>query len=884
MAEDDTQRKEIHRFSAMALGADDEVPPNVDANSGTPRNNRTSADNAFLNAFGGNTTSSSGSFRFASPGENSQNRSEAEKSNLNAAIALLSDCDPSVVDTSSSSRSKCPPDVTKGVVNSTKGNPQRIKPDDDIPMFCEKVEMHRPLFFGPIIPPRVLKEARSMLQEAIDDLQKDNPGVKPRLNQLPAAVRNVVGAIRVFGFGLDIMKETKDGGDDTEFKGSDLVSTYQPVWGHDERAKRVKLYMKDRPETIQRPSIVSRSFTAPATMSKKDLRRPKTGSGWASNGEEDVVPDKIVSENQLFSMWLRQDDESTNRSGDHSRSESQSSLHVVEDLDLPQPEVEEEMNTAGDGPGKEPAAKDEMELFSMWATQIDGGTFVSNKGGSFRPSDSITKRAIDSDDESLHEDEMKKQVGISDHLSKAIALLTADMDERGSSDLPMESTRVLSQQVPDDGSRLRPLSNFELTNGCAPLFAADDKALPDSADLGMHETREEQVRSNELKRSQETIERLVVPDVFGTVACPNPATRPDDNHSWNSRIALLRQNASKARTETLVSDSASIQTKRTVGSIESSDLGRARASPVQVRRKEPKTKRRQSRLRCGWFNNSKKLNRRQNKAAGKMLHVPPASILELGDTTLLTQLEPGPDILRKNNLPLSHLHAATPIEQSLPYLSDRPHGFRYLQIDTQAVGFPSLKGEIEPLFCSIAIYNVETISSLPGADPSPAPIPDLQRCAKVTEALYFDIVGDDIVARRCSSALWPYSTSQASADRLTGTRCGVFPLPSNLNVSNLYAVLVVRKVLFNERDLGPYLTPGLNAVDLEKLRLKAEKASCSHGRLLMPLAFGVAPLLQVFGTDNPSVATSRAVQIPLFQFNGEENQIIEHIMVMLYPR
>jgi len=54
----------------------------------------------------------------------------------------------------------------------------------------------------------------------------------------------------------------------------------------------------------------------------------------------------------------------------------------------------------------------------------------------------------------------------------------------------------------------------------------------------------------------------------------------------------------------------------------------------------------------------------------------------------------------------------------------------------------------------------------------------------------------------------------------------------------------------------------------------------------MPFAFGVAPLLQVFGADNPIVASSRAVQIPLFRFSAGqgERQIIDHIMVMLYPR
>ena len=47
--------------------------------------------------------------------------------------------------------------------------------------------------------------------------------------------------------------------------------------------------------------------------------------------------------------------------------------------------------------------------------------------------------------------------------------------------------------------------------------------------------------------------------------------------------------------------------------------------------------------------------------------------------------------------------------QTLPLLSDRPPSHRYLQIDTQAVAFPPVEEEVEPYFCSVAIYNVETV-------------------------------------------------------------------------------------------------------------------------------------------------------------------------------
>jgi hypothetical protein len=123
-------------------------------------------------------------------------------------------------------------------------------------------------------------------------------------------------------------------------------------------------------------------------------------------------------------------------------------------------------------------------------------------------------------------------------------------------------------------------------------------------------------------------------------------------------------------------------------------------------------------------------------------------------------------------------------------------------------------------------------------------------------------------------------------EQTQGTRCGVFPLPSNFNIVNLYAILVVHKVVSEEADLDPYLKEN-KAVgyDAEKLRAKAEKASARRGRFLVPFCFGVAPLIQVVGTDTPNVARSRAVQIPLFHLaTGQgDRPIIDHIMVMLNP-
>jgi hypothetical protein len=154
----------------------------------------------------------------------------------------------------------------------------------------------------------------------------------------------------------------------------------------------------------------------------------------------------------------------------------------------------------------------------------------------------------------------------------------------------------------------------------------------------------------------------------------------------------------------------------------------------------------------------------------------------------------------------------------------------------------------------------------------------------VTEALNFDMVGDEDVSQRCRAALWPYSMPEASDNDPHCCRCGVFPVPSNLNMSNLYVVLVVKKVFSEEKGVNLYLKPGETKVDVEVSRSRAERAALHFGRFLVPFAFGVAPLHQVFGADDPAITTSRAVQIPLFHFHGGEKTIIDHVMAMLYLR
>jgi hypothetical protein len=783
---------------------------------------------------------------------------------------------------------------------------QQQAADDNAPMFAEEVVMPRPLFFGAIVPPRVLRDGRKMVLQAMEELGLERYD-SVSLQELPDSVRNLVGALRTYGYGLDDLF-TDDLDDDNSHaprcRGDPCVSTYQPVWGESERADRIREYQR---HVIERPHPITRSSTAPprlmaAFASGKNCGSWDVGSSASSSlppnrasdgattsstslpkrSTRSTASDSLASANSQFSMWIREDDggsDEEDRSSEDSLVFKASASSDREDSPLDQQPLSEQ------------------ELFSRWARRSDEirhGTFqrlpVPGRGG-----DSSDRDSDDDDDDSVNYDELKKQVGISDHLSKAIASLADDDANQPPDFITLEETKSLLVMAPPADLRTRPPTNYELTNGCVPLFGYDDPPLPIEADLGVHETKEEVQRSNEQKRSQEIIEKLVAPNVFGCVACPNPALNPDDCHSWNSRSPTSQRALISGTYAT--SDMGTMSSlRRQGGSLDSIGVLSTTASVLQTKPKG-KVPGSVSRIRYGWWNiedktkndkprAGKALEANDTRDLDKPLVLPPVQ-RSYTARQVVTSLNPTPENLREANLPLSRMHAATSMAQTLPYLSDRPPSHRYLQIDTQAVGFRPLGAEIEPLFCSLAIYNVETVSG----DEShvTTAVPDLQRCGRVTEALSFDIVSDAEVSRRCSDSLWPYARDSRQLDdvsegRLQGTRCGVFPVPSNLSVSNLYAVLIVRKVLSDPGELDAYVKPGYSTSDLEKLRVRAEKSSRRYGKFLVPFAFGVAPLLQVFGADDRTSAASKAVQIPLFRLLGGERSIIDHIMVMLYPR
>lgn len=943
---------------------------------------------------------------------------------------------------------------------------------EDQPMYSEEVKMPRPLFFGPIVPPRVLNEARQIVKKALQDQkdhQKDTGGsssdadTRPRLSSLPPEVQNIVGALHQYGFGLSAFPSEEDGEETKDhqlfWKGTSYVSTFQPVFGETARHLRhdkddgtteaLSQQQIDDEEAIKEHTKKPRSASNASQLLSDETMipsmatipappaPPKTpmtemenanasflanfgggggGGGMGGGGTVDsqeglttttttTTPPKkdppapdAAANNEIsnFSMWARgegaADDGGNNDnsdSGDDNASQGNNSTGSSGSFTKP----------AAGSKSKQPAATAEPEpmsdqqLFSQWAqgpapsenntTSNNSGTFQMDAVQKSREKPAKKKKMPafgtfqrvptpnvdnDSDDDSIVGSELKQKVGVNEHLDAALESLMNDGtkgDDLGRDDEDDNTMLQMARSTPGG----RPLSNLELTNGCVPIYGIDDQPLPVEGDLGIHETKNDEQKTLEQNRSQELINKYVGQNLFGAVACPNPATGPDDNHSWNSRAAPSQRrnmgmgtgapHSGPDRVAVLpVPNEAAQQSPKPPSGPASQQsspkppsrnrlhvVSASTTSSTPISRKKSGTGgptsankrggRFNARHRYGWWSipeDHHEANKGGANASSRSVAsaassgvgttggattcdqptVEPLQLPPMHHTSFNlhvdTKLQPGPEQLRNENLPLSELHSATSAAHGLPYLSDRPPSYRYLQIDTQAVGFPPLGGDVEPLFCSLAIYNVETIN---GGASDATPMPDLQRCGRVTETLHFDVVSDKQVEDRCIGALWPFFSSSTMTPQssksnskshaatgsmsqnpsLQGTRCGVFPLASNLNVANLYAVLLVQKVLSEDSDFEIYLKQSKSSrssggIDMNKFRSRAEKASNQHGSFLMPFAFGVAPLLQVFGADNPLVASSRAVQIPLFRFSAGlgERQIIDHIMVMLYPR
>eukprot|EP00535_Pseudo-nitzschia_heimii_P008056 CAMPEP_0197181318 /NCGR_PEP_ID=MMETSP1423-20130617/5641_1 /TAXON_ID=476441 /ORGANISM="Pseudo-nitzschia heimii, Strain UNC1101" /LENGTH=3706 /DNA_ID=CAMNT_0042631551 /DNA_START=249 /DNA_END=11369 /DNA_ORIENTATION=- len=835
-------------------------------------------------------------------------------------------------------------------------------PPNKTPMHAQKIRLQRPLFFGPYLPPRVMNEAKQIVDEALRDQWRkhkesceqregypdSNPqAYTPRLGQLPSGVRNLVSAIKCYGFGLDLLPREITESDQDYCPGensSPYVSVFCPRWSEDRKKSPSPTTVqtntlereKDGPNVDQ--GDVDQSARKYVTKDNEDGNTTTTfgmessvgssrhqvqekESGEIENNSTSVSLNTEMSERDMFSAFARHGSDYNGFSHSDSAREDENDSDGSDDSGLiipPRIRRDQRNNDNDEAPNMS-----EQALFTQWVHGGESRSSLNNNntnsgGGTFQFNDSfrgmntmISTGGGDSDDDTVVGSEMKTKVGVNEHINAALASLEEDQSptEAIESETAADEGGGELTQVPLTKDGGRPLSNQELMNANAPLFGVDDPPLPSESDLGKHETREEEQRSKEQRRNQAFIEKLCPHNVFGPLACPNPATGPDDNHSWNSLSTPLQRNPISPTKKTSSDRRGPVANSplgRSISSEDNSSLQTSNgygmtAEKVAMLASSPKGY--DARTRYGWWNipngngadptdsansnESNEIDEDEKESKESPIQLPPVEHPANG-YPIQTPLEPSPERLHKQNRPLSELHPATSLAHALPFISDRPPSYRYLQINTQAVAFPALTEEVEPLFCSLAIYHVETIAHNLG-ERGMAPVPDLERCGKVTETLNFDLIKNPDVEKSCFSCLSPYATDETNeSSRLT--TCGVFPLPSNLSVNNLYAIITVGKVISEGSDFEPYLRAKPKIKDeqtnIENLRLKAERASINHGNFIMPFAFGVAPLLQVFGADIPRVPSSRAVQIPLFRFyagNGER-QIIDHIMVMLYPR
>ena len=528
-----------------------------------------------------------------------------------------------------------------------------------------------------------------------------------------------------------------------------------------------------------------------------------------------------------------------------------------------------------------------------------------------------------SDDDSIEAAEERTAVGLNDNISAAAAMLAGsggvDIDDGDDVNGGIWASMSIAVGGGAKAGNVngRPYSNFELTRGCIPQFPCDDPSLPHESDLGVFETKEEEKRSAERRRERNMIEDFAVPGIMPHVACPTQCSDADDSVSWTSRFTENDLGGATARTGS----------NTMLISLDSNTPANQPGKDGQ----QPKSQLYEASRIAWWnlpddFDEASTSRSKKHRPKGAKSQRPTAEVFPALDDPIpldvQTNLWPPVGLLRENNMSGTRSHPATSTARFMPHISDRAPSVRHLQIDTTAVGFPKLGGEVEPMFCKLAIYHFEmsTEKSAVAASSNPrdgdsvsttassyAPSPNMQRCGKVTESLSFDVVQDQQVIENCKRALWPYAEQKPDGTdapatfafdgigkdiQSEGTPCGIFPLPSNLSISNLYAVIIVHKVIAEDADVQHYYKPGRHESthgdipDLANLRDSAKTASEQYGQYTIPFAFGVVPLKHIIGDESPKLPVSRAVQIPLFKFDTDRGpqSIFDHILLMLHPR
>ena len=805
----------------------------------------------------------------------SQTSGESNR-NLNAALASLASQGDSAKD---NVHEACKSEFsTLGSLPEIKQAKQR-KPHHS-QMYSECVRVAKPLFFGNCIHPRILNEAKE-LQSCSSHLLS---------NKSNNEMINLESVFTVFGekCGIDVSDRNR------------FVTLYEPVWGDTQRLHREDRILDVEADSIEdmnkskKPDEKASSSRKSKTQEKTDAEKRKEtiDNSHAINTSLNVSHSNNTDSSDLFLKYARGDIDGYGKS----MSWEKSTLPPVSETD--------------------PA-----DLNCTFRQ-------ISNNGkGSFEGS------------------ELKKQVGLNDNLSKALEQLSNDSGLGGTTAASLaaadagaaaiEAARAISVRLKDG----RPLSNLEMVGGRVPLYGCDDAPLPVPNDLGIFETKEDQYQSIMEVEAQDMIASRAVPNIFGSIVCPSNCSGPDDSQSWfsnrNSSDFSLKThpngNLSSTQFEKLHyprssrgfsnidSDFPAIDDKsdlpsplrppppsnrqhqsvsRTHTSSESNFGQNTQIHPLKHERSVDGQKlQNKSYQRIGWWNISddfglkpKKQKSRNKDSKLSSLQLLPSRNERRFDFSWV--MYPSQDKLVNENRSFAELHPAVDTIKCLPYLSDRDPNVRHVQIETQIVSFPSI-GEIEPFFCSMAIWHVDTVTQ--GTNSI-----NWENSGRITEFLHFDVVNDHEVEESCSASLWPYLDSNLETEssdslcKLQGTRCGVFPLHSHYDMENLHAVLIVHKTLSEESDVDIYLNSSkqkvdennqpikVTAQDLERYRQRAGKAAERFGQLLIPFAFGVAPLVQIIGSNPPKIPASRAAQIPLFKFIAGERDdpIINHILAV----
>ncbi len=804
-------------------------------------------------------------------------------------------------------------------------------------MHNECINVAKPLFFGHILPPQIAMEMKKKQSQCSHLL---NDGFQRELSDSSfiSNNRNVDSLLSAFGH-----SNSQSPGDSTETEDEPEINTttynhvtlYEPVWGDFRR-----LHREDR--------IKSTSMKENECYVCDDVGND-VGNDESCDSDDEIL--NITKPSTALEMKSNENNEAP---------------HTNDKFNEPSP-IEENK-------GAEKA--DSQDLFLQYARgDINnyGDSLLWQKGNltsvpETNAVDSNTFRQVTDSNGSFEGSELKKQVGLNDNLSKALESLSVNTGVGGTTAASLaaadagaaaiEAARAISVAVKDG----RPLTNLELASGKVPVYGCDDDPLPNPNDLGIYETKEDQIQSIRQYDSQEIIASRAVPNIFGPIVCPSNCLGPDDSQSWFSRRSrghsdfsgrvkhphhgysnsfqvdkISATNIDRSRTANIDSvmppqeDKSDLPSplppppqSKVPQSVPKSRRHMGRESSVSFSQHPPSPSLKKSRTqgdnrnnnnperRVGWWNISNdfglKPPRKNRRSAfnGKQQLNSPLQLPPLRDETrhdFSWMLYPSQEKLTKENRSFAELHSAVDTVRCLPYLSDRDPHLRHVQIDTQIVAFPSI-GEVEPMFCSVAIWHVHTTVS---SEESDTPVVNVQ--GRITESLHFDVVSDPEVEKNCRTALWPYDQQELGPDESTssdltsksdlqGTRCGVFPLHARYSMENLYAVIIVNKVLAEDNDLDVYMNPQKQKVDdrnhqtknispdLSKLRMKASKSADRFGRFLMPFAFGVAPLVQILGSTPPTIPTSRAAQIPLFKLiSGEgEKPIIDHILAVTNSR